>query len=248
MNWYLYIVNLYSFFTIYGQSLKGLTLRISKSSYYTSIEQLNLFVPLWSHFWWDHADLSIILYSIYTIKIERIEFFSSRLSPPYPSWRSHPEVWQKGAVTHFLIEGKWFHQNYNSFYTKHSSTHLLYPHITFIWHPLLSFAHAFIHNSRHYLFWKDNNWHHCFMEGPIICVTILIGRIIIDIIIYVRKRQMCIVFDRKVNAIMHSPIIHVIICFGKIIVDIIVLWKRKRKTCIIFERKINDIVAWWKKN
>ena len=25
---------------------------------------------------------------------------------------------------------------------------------------VLSFAHTLTHNSRHFLFWKDNNWHH----------------------------------------------------------------------------------------
>ena len=29
---------------------------------------------------------------------------------------------------------------------------------------------AFTHNSRHYLFWKDNNWYHCFMKVKERCV------------------------------------------------------------------------------
>ena len=35
---------------------------------------------------------------------------------------------------------------------------------------LLSFPHAFTHNSSHYLFCKDNNWQQCFMEEKKTCI------------------------------------------------------------------------------
>ena len=49
----------------------------------------------------------------------------------------------------------------------------MYPHSLFFFSILFSIScsliHAawslFAHNSRRCLFWKDNNWHHCFMEG-----------------------------------------------------------------------------------
>ena len=80
-----------------------------------------------------------------------------------------------------------FHQNSNTFYTRN----ILYPPLvpTYYFplaHILLFFEHAFTHNSHYYLF----------------------GRIIINTIVYGRKRKTCIVF-----------------------------YIRKRKTCIIFGRK-----------
>jgi len=57
-----------------------------------------------------------------------------------------------------LIEEKYFHQNPNTFYTKHSSTHLLYPHITFLCHTLYFPFHALTHNSRRHLFWKEKKY------------------------------------------------------------------------------------------
>ena len=50
--------------------------------------------------------------------------FLPRLVPPYPSRRSHlsgQKIWRKGVETHFLIEGKYFHQKVNTFYTKNST-------------------------------------------------------------------------------------------------------------------------------
>ena len=94
--------------------------------------------------------------------------FSPRLGSPYPSRRSHLSAQmfgEKGCRPTKLIEGKYFHQNPNTFYTKHSSTHLLCPYITFLCHTLYFPFHALTHNSRRYLFWKDNNWHHFFIEG-----------------------------------------------------------------------------------
>jgi len=69
-----------------------------------------------------------------------------------------------------------FHQNSNTFYTRN----ILYPPLVPAYyfplaHTLLSFEHAFTHNSHHYLF----------------------GRVIIDIIVYGRKRKTCIIFGRK---------------------------------------------------
>ena len=47
-----------------------------------------------------------------------------KLGPQYPSRRSHlsgQKVWRKRMVTHFLIEGKYFYQKANTFYTKNST-------------------------------------------------------------------------------------------------------------------------------
>jgi len=88
--------------------------------------------------------------------------FSPRLGPPYPSRRSHlsgQKDWRKGG-------GDWFRQCFSpkSYYFLHqqfliptSCTHIL---LSFSAH-ILSFAHKLTHNSRHFLFSKDNNWHHC---------------------------------------------------------------------------------------
>ena len=51
------------------------------------------------------------------------------------------------------------------------------------------------------------------------------GRLIIDIIVYRRKRKTCIIDG-----------------FGRILIDIIVLG-RKRKMCIVFRKKINNVIA-----
>ena len=119
---------------------------------------------LWIQQW--HV-IESILY-LYYKSWNNWNLFSPILGPPYPSQRSHlsgQRFDEKGCRPMKLIEGKCFHQNPNIFYTKHSSTHLLYPHITFLCHTLYFPFHALTHNSRRYLFWKDNNWHHCFMEG-----------------------------------------------------------------------------------
>ena len=55
-----------------------------------------------------------------------------------------------------LLEGKYFHQNSNIFLHRAFT----YP----LAHTLPFFAHAFTHNSRRYLFWKNNNWYYCFMK------------------------------------------------------------------------------------
>ena len=71
-----------------------------------------------------------------------------------PSWRSYlsgQNVSRIGVVTYFLIEEKYFHQNSNTFYTKHSSTHLLYPYIIFLWHTL----YFSLHIMHMYYFWKE---------------------------------------------------------------------------------------------
>ena len=49
-----------------------------------------------------------------------------------------------------------FQQNPNTFYTIFY-TNLCTLVLLFLAHTLLSLAHTFTHNSRHYLFWKDNN-------------------------------------------------------------------------------------------
>ena len=135
---------------------------------------------------------TIIYFYIYTMKIKIIEIFSHQDYAQYSSQRSHYQAKRltKGVDTHFLIETKCFYWKANIFYT----SNFLYPHLVPAYyfslaHNLLSFAHVFTYNSRHYLFWKDNNWHHCFMEGHIIRIIILIGRIIIDIIILWNKKQ-----------------------------------------------------------
>ena len=87
--------------------------------------------------------------------------FSPRLSPPYPSRRPHlsvQKVWRKRG-------GDWFRQCFppKSYYFLHQQfsiptfcTHIL---LSFSTH-ILSFAHTLTHNSCHFFFWKDNNWHH----------------------------------------------------------------------------------------
>ena len=102
--------------------------------------------------------------------------FSPRWGPPYPSRSPHLsclKVWRKGGGDWFH---QYFHQNSNTFYTRN----ILYPPLVPAYyfplaHTLLSFEHAFTHNSHHYLF----------------------GRVIIDIIVYGRKRKTCIIFGRK---------------------------------------------------
>ena len=84
----------------------------------------------------DDLDASFLIHLYYN-SWKNWNSFSLRLGPPYSSWRSHlsgPEVWRKGVVTHFLIEGKCFYQNPNTFYT--SNLLYLYPLITFLWHTL----------------------------------------------------------------------------------------------------------------
>ena len=88
--------------------------------------------------------------------------FSPRLGPPYPSRRLHlsgQKVWRKGG-------GNWFRQYFppESYYFLHqqfpiptSYTHIL---LSFSTH-ILFFEYSLTHNSRPFLFWKDNNWHHC---------------------------------------------------------------------------------------
>jgi len=59
----------------------------------------------------------------------------------------------RGVVTHFLIEGKCFYQNPNTFYTNNFLYPPLVPTYYFpMAHTLLSFAHVFTYNSLHYLF------------------------------------------------------------------------------------------------
>jgi hypothetical protein len=53
--------------------------------------------------------------------------------------------------------------------------------------------------------------------------------IIIDIIVYRRKRKTCIIFRRKINGMLLDG-------FGKILIGINVFWKEK-KMCIIFGKK-----------
>ena len=83
---------------------------------------------------------------------------------------------------------------------------------------ILSFAHAFTHNSRYFSFRK----------------------IITIIIVYGRKRKTCIIFRRKINGIIAWWFLKDINwhhCFIE-----------RKKMCIVFEKKINNIIAWWKKN
>ena len=85
------------------------------------------------------------------------------------------------SLTKGVESEKYFHQNSNSFYTKHLCTHLLYLHIIFLWHTLYFSVHM-----------------HSPMIRPIICF----GMIIINIIFYARKRKTCIIFGRKINNIV----------------------------------------------
>ena len=145
--------------------------------------------------------------------------FLPRLGLLYPSRRPHlsgQKVWRKG-------EGDWFRQyfppkSYNFLHHQFSiptfCTHIL---LTFSTH-ILMFVHTLTHNSRHFFFW----------------------RIIIDIIVFERKKKTCIIFRRKINGIVawwfwkdinwHN-------CFME-----------EKKMCITFGNKINKIIAWWKKN
>ena len=114
--------------------------------------------------------------NIYNKSWNKWNYFSSRLDLSYPLRRSQlpGQRFDKSGCRHMkLIEGKYFHQNPNSFYTKHSSTHLLYPHITFLWHTYYFSFH---------------------MHSPIICIIICSGRIIIDIIILWNDPQFTSVF------------------------------------------------------
>ena len=79
-----------------------------------------------------------------------------------------------------LIEGKCFHQNPNIFYTKHSSTHLLYPHITF-----------FVTHSTF-----------LFMHSPIIRVIIYFGKIIINIIVLWKEKKDMYYFWKESHCLM----------------------------------------------
>ena len=92
----------------------------------------------------------LYLYYIY-ISWNNFNSFSPRLGPLYSSRRSHlssQRFDERECRPTKLIEGKCFHQNPNSFYTKYSSTHLLHSCITFLWHILYFRLH----------------WYHCFME------------------------------------------------------------------------------------
>ena len=96
-----------------------------------------------------------------------------------PSWRpylSGQKVSRIGVVTYFLIEEKCFHQNSNSFYTKHSSTHLLYPYIIFLWHILYFLLH---------------------IHSPVIRVIICFERIIVDIIVLPKEKKDVYYFWKK---------------------------------------------------
>ena len=117
---------------------------------------------------WQHIDrwinLKVICHhiSLYYKSWNNWKYFTPRLGPPYPSRRPHlsgQKVWRKG-------EGDWFRQCFppKSYYFIHqqfpiptSCTHILFSFSTHI----LSFADSLTHNSRHFFFWKDNNWHHC---------------------------------------------------------------------------------------
>ena len=114
--------------------------------------------------------------------------FSSRLGPHYPSRRPHLSV-QKVSRKSKSFEKKRGRLVSLMFSTKIlilftpaiSYTHLLYPRITFLYHIfLLSFPYAFTHNSHHYLFWNDNNWHHCLWK----------------------EKKMCIIFEEKISNII----------------------------------------------
>ena len=63
------------------------------------------------------------------------------------------------------------------------------------------------------------------MRLPIIHDIFSFRKIIIVIIVYGRKRKMCIIFRRKLDG------------FGRILIDIIGLWKKKK-----------DVYYFWKEN
>ena len=84
--------------------------------------------------------------------------------------------WTKGRVR--LVSSIFFTKILILFTPAIFYTHLLYPRITFLWHTLYFSLH---------------------MHSPIIRVIIYFERIIIDIIIYGRKRKMYIIFGRKIK-------------------------------------------------
>ena len=61
------------------------------------------------------------------------------------------------------------------------------------------------------------------MRSPIIHDIFSFSKIIIVIIVYGRKRKMCIIFRRKLDG------------FGRILIDIIILYKEKR--CVLFLKR-----------
>ena len=104
--------------------------------------------------------------------------FSPRLGPPYPSRRSHlsgQKDWRKGG-------GDWFRQCFSpkSYYFLHQQ--FLIP--TSCTHILLYLAQTYFSLHIHW---------------PIIHIIFSFGRIIIDIIVYGRKRKTCIIIRRKIN-------------------------------------------------
>ena len=117
--------------------------------------------PIWQQQVWHHVTINLSIY-LYYKSWNNWKQFSPRLGPPYPSRRSHLSVqkaWRKGGRD-------WFRQCFppKSYYFLHQQftipifcTHIL---LFFSTH-IPSFAYSLTHNSRHFFFWKDNNWHHC---------------------------------------------------------------------------------------
>ena len=107
--------------------------------------------------------------------------FLTKIRPTVPLTEAplvRPKAWRKGGRD-------WFRQYFppKSYYFLHqqfsiptSCTHIL---LTFSTH-ILFFAHTLTYNSHHFFFW----------------------RIIIDIIVFGRKRKTCIIFRRKINGIV----------------------------------------------
>ena len=107
--------------------------------------------------------------------------FSLRLGPLYPSRRPHlsgQKAWPKGGGDWFR---QCFHQNPITFYT----IDFLYPPLVPTYYFFLAYTYFPLHIHR-----------------LIIHVIFSFGMIIIDIIVYGRKRKTCIIFGRKINDII----------------------------------------------
>ena len=148
--------------------------------------------------------------------------FSPRLGPPYPSRRTHLSAQrfdERGCRPTKLIEEKCFHQNPNTFYTKHFYL------LTFV--PTYYFLVAYTYFPLH-------------IHWPIIYVIFSFGMIIIDIIIYGRKRKtyinVLLSFSIHILSFAHMLTYNSRHFLKRIIIDIIV-YERKRKMCIIFRKK-----------
>ena len=114
-------------------------------------------------------------------KLKQLNTFLSKIRPTVPLTETplvRPKSLTKGRgrLVSSMFPPKSYYFLHHQFFIPSSCTHIL---LFFSIH-IFFFAHTLTYNSRHFFFW----------------------RIIIDIIVFGRKRKTCIIFRRKINGIV----------------------------------------------